>query len=514
MYSSERNPGINWKDIITKLIFLILFVLLLVWLFPKVPNMTTFYSSVFRDNLTYMQNAAKNYYTNERLPKKVGDTSEMTLRDMIDKSLLLPFVDKDGNACDTELSYVQVTKKDTEYILKVNLVCQDESNYIIETLGCHDYCDDCKVEEQEEIIEEKKEEKKEVKPVVKTVTEYEYKQAITSSNVSYSCPAGYELNNKTCYKSGSTRIAATAVYSGGGKVEVDALMTPIVTNKEYYSGGNISTAHNTYNYYCKTGSPYSGSGASLVCKVTAPKDYCASGRYDSNGKCKVDKGSAQANYTTKTSTKVSYVYDSCQASNTRKCTYIGLVTLTNCTNGCPRLAKQYKAEDTITEKVFTGYTCPQGGTPSNGKCYSYPDATCRPGYQSSNGKCYANGERSYTVSTSYTYSCPVGYKEEGSGASMRCYRTYVSGGTYYCENSSATLNAYSHKCISYTGSVISGYTCPEGYTKDGQYCYKSVTNQIAATAKTNTSTSYKYQWSTSTSLDGWIKTGNTRTKQI
>ena len=90
MYSSERNPGINWKDIITKLIFLILFVLLLVWLFPKVPNMTTFYSSVFRDNLTYMQNAAKNYYTNERLPKKVGDTSEMTLRDMIDKSLLLP----------------------------------------------------------------------------------------------------------------------------------------------------------------------------------------------------------------------------------------------------------------------------------------------------------------------------------------------------------------------------------------------------------------------------------------
>ena len=40
MYSNEKNPGINIKDIIVKAIFLVIFALLIVWLFPKVPNMS------------------------------------------------------------------------------------------------------------------------------------------------------------------------------------------------------------------------------------------------------------------------------------------------------------------------------------------------------------------------------------------------------------------------------------------------------------------------------------------
>ena len=39
MYNTEKNPGFNVKDVIIKAIFLVLFILLLVWLFPKVPNM-------------------------------------------------------------------------------------------------------------------------------------------------------------------------------------------------------------------------------------------------------------------------------------------------------------------------------------------------------------------------------------------------------------------------------------------------------------------------------------------
>ena len=91
MYSSEKNPGINWKDLIVKAIFFVIFILILMWLFPKVPNMTAFYSNVFRENISYMQDAAKSYYTNERLPKNVGDMAEMTLQDMIDKNLIIPF---------------------------------------------------------------------------------------------------------------------------------------------------------------------------------------------------------------------------------------------------------------------------------------------------------------------------------------------------------------------------------------------------------------------------------------
>ena len=37
---------------------------------------------------------------------------------MLDKKLILPFLDKDGNECDAKKSYVQVTKKKTEYEMK------------------------------------------------------------------------------------------------------------------------------------------------------------------------------------------------------------------------------------------------------------------------------------------------------------------------------------------------------------------------------------------------------------
>ncbi|MEG2457395.1 MAG: InlB B-repeat-containing protein [Bacilli bacterium] len=145
MYSKESNSRFDWKDVVSKVIFLIIFVLLMLWLFPKVPNMTAFYSGVFRENMSYMKDAAKSYYTNERLPKNIGDSQEITLQEMINKSLILPFVDKDGVPCDTRASYVQVTKQQSEYSLKVNLVCKSERNYIIEPIGCTTVCENCGV---------------------------------------------------------------------------------------------------------------------------------------------------------------------------------------------------------------------------------------------------------------------------------------------------------------------------------------------------------------------------------
>ena len=155
MYSNEKNPGINWKDIIIKVIFLVVFVLLLMWLFPKVPNMKPFYSNVFRENIKYMQDAAQSYYTTDKLPKNIGDTVEMTLGEMIEKNLILPFVDEDGNSCDLNKSYVQVVKdKDGSYTLKVNLVCPKEENFVEKKLGCYDYCPECETEQPEELLYE------------------------------------------------------------------------------------------------------------------------------------------------------------------------------------------------------------------------------------------------------------------------------------------------------------------------------------------------------------------------
>lgn len=138
--TEERRYGINWVDLIIKVILLVLFVLLIVWLFPM-PKLDTFYDKVFNDNIQTMKSAAREYFTVDRLPEKIGETKTMSLEQLLNNKLILDFSDKNGNACDTKNSYVQVTKTlDSEYALKVSLTCGDETDYIIDTIGCNGTC--------------------------------------------------------------------------------------------------------------------------------------------------------------------------------------------------------------------------------------------------------------------------------------------------------------------------------------------------------------------------------------
>ena len=101
--------GINWTDIIIKIILLILFVLLLVWLFPKA-DLDVFYDNVYNTNINTMKEAAKSYYTTDRLPSNVGDKTSMSLKEMFDNHMIIRFRDKDKNYCDETSSGVEVTK--------------------------------------------------------------------------------------------------------------------------------------------------------------------------------------------------------------------------------------------------------------------------------------------------------------------------------------------------------------------------------------------------------------------
>ena len=137
----ERSRTGFIRDLVIKIFLILLFVFLITLLFPM-PNLTPFYNRIFNDNVQTMKDAAEDYFTKDRMPENVGDSSKLTLQQMIDKKLVLPFVDKEGNACDTKKSYVKVTKKKTEYELEVHLTCGDESDYIIEPIGCYNFCPD------------------------------------------------------------------------------------------------------------------------------------------------------------------------------------------------------------------------------------------------------------------------------------------------------------------------------------------------------------------------------------
>ena len=139
----ERKNSSIIRDILVKVVLIVLFVFLLTFLFPM-PNLTTFYDAVFNSNVQTMKDAAEDYFTIDRMPKEVGKEETLTLQDMLDKKLILPFVDKDGKACDTKKSYVTVRKDEKEYILKVYLSCNGKSDYIIEPIGCYNFCPDGK----------------------------------------------------------------------------------------------------------------------------------------------------------------------------------------------------------------------------------------------------------------------------------------------------------------------------------------------------------------------------------
>ena len=137
----ERTRGSFIRDLVIKIFLILLFVFLITLLFPM-PNLTPFYNRIFNDNVQTMKEAAEDYFTKDRMPQKVGDSSKLTLQQMLDKKLVLPFLDKDGKECDTNKSYVKVTKKKKEYELEVHLTCGNESNYIIEPIGCYNFCPD------------------------------------------------------------------------------------------------------------------------------------------------------------------------------------------------------------------------------------------------------------------------------------------------------------------------------------------------------------------------------------
>lgn len=144
----ERNMII--RDYLIKIILVILAAFLVAWLVPKfIPknnapsvDLSPLTNQIFSDNLEKMKNAGITYFTTERLPKNVGDSKTLTLQEMYDLKLLTTLTDKNGDKCDVKKSYVKLTNQDKEYLMKVNLKCGDEEDYILVHLGCYSYCKD------------------------------------------------------------------------------------------------------------------------------------------------------------------------------------------------------------------------------------------------------------------------------------------------------------------------------------------------------------------------------------
>ena len=538
MYSNERGSRFSLLDIVVKLIFAALFIFILVWLFQKnVPNMAPFYSNVFRENIKYMQEGGESYFTDDKLPKEIGQSNRISLADMFDKKLVLPFVDEDGNSCNQYDSYVSVTKTDNGYELKTNLVCNKESNYTIKILGCHNYCKDalcsktCSVEQ---------------------ITEYKYKKLSTVTT--YKCPSGYKKDGKYCVKSRitdtksaiktstSTRvdvIDADKVYDSGKKTEVDAIK---VKNDDKYERVYINpikevsegTTTRTKVYVDPIKSTTSGNTTTKKEAYSCQKTKTVRESYNCT-KYKTEK---------QCTTKYKQEAYSCNCSTK----YVGGVYKTVCNTcyksvpyqSCSEVSKAYTdtcyrdVTKTYTDTCYrdvttstpgsTTYRCPSNaegseGSGANLRCYYYkttttsgsttyrcPDKADGSSGSGSNLKCYYLEK----VSGGYSYKCPskANYST-GSGKNLRCY--VVTNGSYHYECSEKGYKLDGKTCKKTIKETSTTKKCDSGYKLEGDKCNKYSISKINATKTTSKKTIYK--WSKSESLSGWTRTGETRTVQ-
>lgn len=538
MYSNERGSRFSILDIVVKLIFAALFIFILAWLFKKnVPNMAPFYSNVFRENIKYMQEAGESYFTDDKLPKEIGESNKISLADMFDRRLILPFVDEDGHSCNQYDSYVSVTKTDNGYELKTNLVCNKESNYTIKILGCHNYCKDalcsktCSVEQ---------------------ITEYKYKKL--SNVTTYKCPSGYKKDGKYCVQSKivdsksatktntTTRvdvIDADKVYDSGKKTEVDVIKT---RNDDTYEKVYINaikevstgTTTRTKVYVDPIKSTTSGSTSTTKEAYSCQKTKTVRESYDCT------------KYKTETQCTTKYKQEAYSCNCSTK--YVGGVYKTSCNTcyksvpyqSCSDVKKSYTdtcyrdvtktytdtcyRDKTTTTPGSTTYSCPSYAEGSEGsgsslKCYYYQETStagsttyrCPADADGSSGsganlKCYYLEK----VSGGYSYKCPskANYST-GSGKNLRCY--VVTNGSYHYECNEKGYKLDGKTCKKTITETSTTKKCDSGYKLEGDKCNKYSTSKIDATKTTTKKTIYK--WSRSESLSGWTRTGDTRTVQ-
>lgn len=209
MYTEENARGrFPLRDVLLKAIIVIIFLILIIFIITKLTTNETStnssdsnYDKVFSANLEKMEDAAYKYYTEDKLPKEVGENTELTLREMINQNLLEAFTDGNNEACDVNESYIRLTKNDNDYTLRVNLKCNEKEDYKLTRVGQYDYCTDtlCKRDSSKEESTNKKEDEEVTDEV--DITEATTTDAGTTNNISSSNNAN--RNNNASNNSGS-----------------------------------------------------------------------------------------------------------------------------------------------------------------------------------------------------------------------------------------------------------------------------------------------------------------------
>ena len=522
----NNQKGFTFVDFLIQLIFVVLFVIVLVWLFPtkdylknNLNNETIFYEkdtdvsdSTFVNNINNMMEASKSYFGyNVALPEKIGEEVTVTLGELADEHVIIMPKDKNGNKCSKD-SFATITKTSFGYSIKVSLTCGNQTDYIIRSVGCDPFCQNdcntkCKLEYQ----------------YVKTTkgywtdwskfSEWSTKKVIESDTMKVetkvvdtkTCPSGYKLNSSktACVKNVTSQVVSTpnqilscpSGYTLKGNKCYKTVTTTINQNAEVVLSCPSGYTLNEQKTSCiKTTNVTNTVDAQEV--KTCPSGYTLNGT-----KCtKIEQASVINNTT--------YTCPSGYTLNGTKCTRTSATNLiSNTSYTCP---SGYNLSNNIctktisidsTERIYHG--CNSGYTyiSSNKTCRRVRFVTLG---ESTNAKCSITYETDCTngckvvqketciveANSWSSYSCPDGYTL--SSNKLKCNRTEsVSPTQTTTQTCPSGYTQNGNKCtrteiISATANITK--TCPSGYTLNGSKCTKTVTTSATTTYTCNAGT--------------------------
>ena len=474
----EENRRFSWSDLFIKVILVIIFILFTVWLLSlsnkKMTNsLDVLTDEIFVKNMERMKEVGKEYFTTERLPEKVGEIEVLTLKKMYEKKFLLELKDKNGNACSAENSYVSIEKFDNEYQMKVFLECGEESDYIIVTMGCYDYCD-TDICEKEEIVEDEEYVKGEEQ------IEYEYKKTTNGKWTDYGSWSEW------------SKVSVT-------KTDYRQVETKVVKEEYTYDKTITETEFKELTASCPTGYKKTADGTKCYKEITTidtKNPVCPS----VSGYTLVNQDGFTCNYSkttidTKNPTCPSVSGYTLVSQDGFTCNYSKTTTAT-ADPVCPAKDGWNVTRNGFTCNYSRTVSTPYTETVKYSKtCYSSKDIIpctgCAPVTQRIPYDCSTYGtvtkyNTTIEVDTA-TASCPSGYSKSGNS----CVNT-TTNTTTKTASCDAGYSKSGNSCVkSITNTAVKDASCDDGYDKSGNSCVKTDTKITYKSLIKSCPTSYK-----------------------
>lgn len=156
----DKKYEINWLGLFIKVIVFVVAVLLIIWLISK---LTLNKGLSIEENLKLFNDSSVEYFK-KNLPEE-GETSQVTLNQLIKWDYLKELKDKKGKTCDKENSKSTIVLEDNYYNIKTELKCNKETKTSEIKLG-NSECEVCDIK-IEDLPINKKEDKphEEEKPI-------------------------------------------------------------------------------------------------------------------------------------------------------------------------------------------------------------------------------------------------------------------------------------------------------------------------------------------------------------